>query len=468
MTIDTMAFTADDGALAVTLMVGEKMDDVPFTTLQDINAQTVVATESARRVVLAVLNVHGIAKLGDEDDGDEAAARAIMRECRDYEADTNGYLARHVDEDGDEVEQEAPIPEPIVAAAPAQTAAPVEAVQDFGLIPQAIHVPAPSVKGRIRFIDRPANTLFPGVGSRYEHEMVPTAKWETKKPRIPERDQHYSFPGFATKVMISAIRRRRNVAAVGDPGCGKTEFFKQFGYAIGLPVHVVPFDGSLTRAEIIGSFRQVATPTGSATPFIDGLLPTFIQQPCIIVLDEFDQADPDMQYVLHKLYEGEGITIMEDGGRFVERHENCYLVAAANTKGRGSENGLTHARHEMSEATRDRFPYWLNFTYLPPAKEAATIAAKTSLSDSLSPKLVEVATAIRNCYKTGQIAQPCSLRQLLDAAELSEDFASRGDDVALAIACDTVMVGRANPDDAAIIREAVNQTLGVDLETLEY
>lgn len=468
MTIDTMAFTADDGALAVNLMVDAAMDDVPFTTLHDINAITLSTTMKIRKSVLTVLKMHGITSLGDDCLGEESAARAIIRECGELEADPDAYLKR-LGENSDQASDDGKDPEDAPVVAAPVTAAAQPADQPFGLIPQVAVTPAaaPQPAAKIRFVDQPAKALFPGMGARYDLEMVPTAKWLTAKPTIPEPDRHYSFPGFQTKVMISAVRRRKNVVAVGDPGCGKTEFFKQFGYAIGLPVHVVPFDGSLNRAEIIGSFRQVATPTGSATPFIDGLLPTFIQQPCIIVLDEFDQADPDMQYVLHKLYEGEGITIMEDGGRFVPRHEHCYIVGAANTKGRGSENGLTHARHEMSEATRDRFPYWLNFTYLPPEKESATITAKTGISAAMATKLVTIGTAVRTVYNTGELSQPCSLRQLLDVADLTPDFSEQGDDISLALACEVVMVGRANPDDVPIIREAINQTLNVDLETLE-
>lgn len=465
MTTETMAYTADDGALAMSKMVAAKMDDVSFTNIQQINAATMTATNEARSLVMEVLKLHGVNELGDEDMGDEQAAVSLIRECETYAEDPDAYIEKVLGDDGDDdvaTEAEAALPLPTAIAEPL-----VQPIQDFGLAPVAAPVRVAVPEAKIRFIDRAAKGLFPGIGARYEREMAPSVKWETPKPHMPARDEHYSFPGFATKIMISAIRRRANVVATGDPGCGKTEFFKQFGLAIGLPVHVIPFDGSLDRSAIIGSFRQIATPTGSATPFVDGLLPTYIQQPCIIVLDEFDQADPDMQYVLHKFYEGEGITIMEDGGRFVARHENCYIVAAANTKGRGSSNGLTHARHEMSEATRDRFPYWLTFTYLPAEKEAATITAKTGLDAALSPKLVTVATAIRTAYNTGSIEQPCSMRQLLDAAALSADFRTLGDDVALALACDVVMVGRANSEDTGIIREAINQSLNVDLETLE-
>ena len=193
-----------------------------------------------------------------------------------------------------------------------------------------------------------------------------------------------------------------------------------------------------------------------------GLLPTIIQTPCIIDFDEMDQCDPDLQYMLHSLYEGEGLDIKEDGGRFIKRHEHCYLVATANTKGRGSDNGLTHARHEMSEATRDRYSYWLEFTYLPKDKEVAVITKKTGLDADRAGKLVDIGTSIRNGYKTGSVSQPCSLRQLLDVAE-SADGLGYDPMLGLALACDTVMVGRANSEDVATIREYVKNSTDKDL-----
>src|SRR3546814_13462562 len=80
--------------------------------------------------------------------------------------------------------------------------------------------------------------------------------------------------------------------------------------------------------------------------------------------------------MLHPGYEGESLTIQEDGGTYIPRHPHCYIVATANTKGRGSDSGLTHARFEMSEATSDRFPYWLSFTFMKAPQEIKTIRSE--------------------------------------------------------------------------------------------
>lgn len=454
-----MLFCANDAALAVDKMTEEASNDISFESRTQFEADFARVSNDVRNQVLNVMKIHGLTQLGNKDDGTEDGAEKVIDAVRSYAADPAGYVTRVFPSDGPSAPSDAA--EEVSAAVEAPPPSPTA----FEQAAKAPVIDQPT--GKIRFVPRPAGTLFAGLNADYANDLVPTAVWETPKPVILDPDPDYHFSGYQVALMAMAIEERKNVIATGDPGCGKTEFFKQFGSRIGLPVNKIPFDGNLTRAEIIGSFRQIATPTGSETPFVLGLIPRLIQQPGIIVLDEIDQADPDIMYMLHPVFEGEGLTIQEEGGIFIPRHEHCYIVATANTKGRGSDTGLTHARHEMSEATRDRFPYWLNFTFMKEDAETKTIVAKTGLAEPLARKLVQVANQIRTAYSTGEISQTCSLRQMLDVAPVYRRFSSRGDLPALALGIDAVMIGRANTDDANGIREWVKQSLNVDLETIE-
>lgn len=469
MTVEALKFTADDVALAIQTMTDEAQADISYVDKAQMNRDMQSAANRVSAEVSAAMQLHGITAAGDPDLGDPRAVEAIRREVESYKADPMAFIDR-LDAAADAAIAEAEVvalPEP-AAVTPVATPAVARVPANEFIVPPVAAPPPAVMAPKVDYVPRPIKGLFPGVSNDYATELVPTAKWKgDAKPHIGTPDPHYCFDGFQVKVMAAALRRRKNVMAVGKPGCGKTEFFKQFAARIGLPYNGITFDGQLSRAEIIGSFRQIATPEGSATPFIDGLIPTLIQRPGILCLNEVDQCDPDIQYMLHDMYEGGGLTIQEDGGRFVPRHPDCFIVATANSKGRGSENGLTHARHEMSEATRDRYPVWLNFTYLDEVKEAETIAAKTTLAHNMAESLVAIGNMIRQGYEVGEVAQPCSLRQLLDAAEFAEEFATRGPDIALALAIDLVVIGRANDDDALQISEYVKQKLAVDLTTLE-
>lgn len=450
-------FTADDAELAIDLLTEEATRDIPFDNLSQFETDCRNAGSRVRGRFAPILRLQAIAPSGGNPTaGDPAAAQALITELKQFEADPAAYTDQ-LNGTPTEPEPTSPAPAHIAPSAPMP-------------IPENHAAPAtPVTNSALSFIERPAVDIFGDIDPRYRTELVPTVKWADPAlaPATGSRDPHYAHDGFAIKIMAAALRKRRNVMATGEPGCGKTEFFKQFGAGIGLPVHKIPFDGTLSRADIIGSFRQVATASGSETPFFDGLIPRLITQPCIIILDEIDQADPDIQYMLHNVYEGEGLTIQEDSGRYVPRHRHCYIVATANTKGRGSDNGLTHSRFDMSEATRDRFSYWLEFSYLAPDREARTIALKTGIDATLAGHLVTVAGLIRDGWRAGALSQPCSLRQLLDCADLSQEFAAQDQDVAMALAIDTVIGGRANAEDKAAIRDFVRQVLAVDLETLE-
>jgi len=475
MTVQTVAYTAHDAALAISIMTNEATADIETTDMVQFAAQFNAAETRVRNTVASVMKIHGVRTDGDQDEGDDAAAASIVAACARFTADPTAYL-REIAEEDDEDDAPEPVAVPVVASAAipvhvsavplvavADTSEDPSLIQDFGTVLQP-YVPPIVKPADIRIVERVARDVFAGLPDTMATMTVPTARWKGDAPAIMVPDEHFDFDPYAVRVMSLAIRKRKNVFATGDPGCGKTEFFKQFAARMGLPFHKVAMDGSISRPDVLGSFRQIATPTGSATPFILGLLPTIIQTPCIIDFDEMDQCDPDLQYMLHSLYEGEGLDIKEDGGRFIKRHEHCYLVATANTKGRGSDNGLTHARHEMSEATRDRYSYWLEFTYLPKDREVAVIMKKTGLDADRAGKLVDIGTSIRNGYKTGVVSQPCSLRQLLDVAEAADGL---GYDpmLGLAFACDTVMVGRANVEDVANIREYIKMSTDKDLTT---
>jgi cobaltochelatase CobS len=469
MSVATATFTPSDAALAISNMTEAAARDIPFTKQAQYDRDYTDAEDRVRNTVTSVMRAHGLGIAGDRDEGTDAGAEAVARACAEFENDPAAYIASL---QAEEPEIQA-VPVPIRAVETEAAALPLgashatetdsELIESFDAL-EMPHVPqAPTAT--MRFVDRIMSDVFPDLPSEMGTMTVPTARWTGEAPQIGVVDEHYSFDGYALRYMALAMRNRKNIIATGEPGCGKTEFFKQFAARVGLPFYKLPMDGSLSRPDIIGSFRQVATSKGSATPFVLGLLPTIIQTPCIIDLDEIDQADPDLQYMLHSLYEGEGLRIQEDGGRFIARHPNCYLVATANTKGRGSDNGLTHARNEMSEATRDRYAYWLEFSYLPKDKEVKVISAKSGIDMDRAGKLVDIGNSIRDAYRTGSVSQPCSLRQLLDVAD-SADGLGYDPMLGLALACETVIIGRANPEDAVSIRDYVKNSTNKDLNAV--
>lgn len=275
---------------------------------------------------------------------------------------------------------------------------------------------------------------------------------------VPRIDPHYIFDGAALAKALYAIDAGENLTFVGPPGCGKTTITKQLAARLGRPFYRIPIDGEMRRTEIIGGFKQVADANGSRTQWFDGLLTKGITEPSIIDLDEIDRGDPDLLYAAHAVLEREGISILEDAGRYVPMHPDCSILATANTKGRADVNGLYASVNEMSVATHDRIPFWHDCDYQSQEDEASMLERKVPglLADD-AKKIAKIAAGLRVVFKEGRMRTSFSARQTIAAGRYAVFLTNSGiTRNALKDAITAVFETRAVDEaDGALIREAI-------------
>jgi MoxR-like ATPase len=269
----------------------------------------------------------------------------------------------------------------------------------------------------------PPDCLRSDGDSTFDTDMFLNSKidrWRADRrlPNVPTVDPHYRFGREALATLMSAIRCDKRFMLVGPTGCGKTSFYEQVAARMRLPFFRIPIDGEMRRRDIVGGYIQKTSPTGSYTEWQDGILVTAYAMPCLIDLDEFDRSDTDLAYAAAEALEGKPLQIVEQPGRTVPKHPGCCIAAAANTKGGGDPTGLYAVQTTLSEATRNRFAYWLDHDYLTVEQEAELIGTRfPRIQKAIATTIAEIASDLRRALKAETIRTACSTRQVLDIAE---------------------------------------------------
>ena len=208
------------------------------------------------------------------------------------------------------------------------------------------------------------------LGLPTNHDLpVNVLSWSFDHPGIPAKIEGYHFRPELVDSLAYALTVNERIYLSGHTGTGKSSLVDQVAAYLNWPVVRVNFDSEISRMDLIG--REVLTQEDGTTvsKFVDGILPTAMQQPCVLLLDEIDFVRPDVAYVLQRLLETDGeLVITEDGGRRVKPHPLFRIVATGNTKGQGDETGHYTGARTQSAAFLDRFCVWADVPYLDPAQ----------------------------------------------------------------------------------------------------
>jgi len=241
------------------------------------------------------------------------------------------------------------------------------------------------------------------LGLPTNHDLpVNVLSWSFDHPGIPAKIEGYHFRPELVDSLAYALTVNERIYLSGHTGTGKSSLVDQVAAYLNWPVVRVNFDSEISRMDLIG--REVLTQEDGTTvsKFVDGILPTAMQQPCILLLDEIDFVRPDVAYVLQRLLETDGeLVITEDGGRRVKPHPLFRIVATGNTKGQGDETGHYTGARTQSAAFLDRFCVWADVPYL----DAAQITEMTGKSEIAAYYAEHVAAFI-----DGQVNLPLSPR----------------------------------------------------------
>lgn len=289
---------------------------------------------------------------------------------------------------------------------------------------------------------------------------VPTLEWIEENPDVPVIDPSFRFYAPVLADALDCIVNGEIPWIYGESGCGKSEFFAQIAARLRFPLIRLNMDSHLTRADLVGTNRLIAGENGQPVmKFIKGLVPRALSVPAILLIDEMDLGDPEIMPVLQPVLEGNGMRLLEDGGKYVRPHEWSRIVVTANTIGLGSTNQMYVNAHEQSAATRDRIARYIEMPYLPADKELEVVMARVPDADQeFARKVIQLAGKVREGYRLNEIHQVFSTRTVLRAIRRHAKFAPLyGDDLqATHSTLEVTVLNRCDDTSRAVVKGLID------------
>lgn len=180
----------------------------------------------------------------------------------------------------------------------------------------------------------------------------PNAISEYDVALVPRRDPLYvPFGDFKDVEVILASKNFFPLFVVGMSGNGKTFMIEQAASRTGRPLIRIQMSRETDEDDLIGGFRLV----NGETKFIKGPAIRAMEQGAVLLIDEADRSDPGKVMCLQGILEGKPYYIKKTGELIVPV-EGFTVVATANTKGRGSDDGRYVAAGILDDAWLERFP----------------------------------------------------------------------------------------------------------------
>ena len=242
---------------------------------------------------------------------------------------------------------------------------------------------------------------------------------------IPEKDDLFvPFGNFKTVRDIIKSQMFYPVFITGLSGNGKTYMVEQACAAMKREVIRVNFTVETDEDDLIGGFRLV----DGDTKFFKGPLIKAMERGAVLLADEIDLANPAKVMCMQSILEGKGYFIKKTG-EYITPAPGFNVVATANTKGKGSDDGRFIGTNILNEAFLERYPITCEQEY--PAlsvekKILDKVAATVNVSDdTFIQKLVDWADIIRKTFKDGGVDEIISTRRLVHIIKAYSIFNDR-------------------------------------------
>ena len=229
---------------------------------------------------------------------------------------------------------------------------------------------------------------------------------------VPDKDDTFiKFGNFTDIKNIIKSKLFYPTFITGLSGNGKTFSVEQACAQLKRELIRVNITIETDEDDLIGGFRLV----DGATVWHDGPVIQALNRGAVLLLDEVDLASNKI-LCLQSILEGNGV-FLKKIGKFVRPANGFNVIATANTKGKGSDDGRFIGTNVLNEAFLERFPVTFEQDYPGPASEQKilmNVADTVGVNDpQFCQRLCDWSDIIRKTFYDGGIEDLISTRRLV-------------------------------------------------------
>ena len=236
---------------------------------------------------------------------------------------------------------------------------------------------------------------------------APAAIPSVEQNLIPEKDDSFvKFGNFTDIKKIISSRLFYPTFITGLSGNGKTFSVEQACAQLGRELIRVNITIETDEDDLVGGFRLV----DGNTAWHNGPVIEALERGAVLLLDEIDLASNKI-LCLQSILEGKGV-FLKKIGKWIKPSTGFQVIATANTKGKGSDDGRFIGTNVLNEAFLERFPVTFE-------QEYPTVAIETKILNKLCDdsnfckRLADWADIIRKTFYDGGIEEIISTRRLV-------------------------------------------------------
>ena len=200
------------------------------------------------------------------------------------------------------------------------------------------------------------------------------------------------------------------IFVTGLSGNGKTLMIEQVHAKLNKELIRVNITIETDEDDLLGGFRLV----NGETKFVPGPVIEAMERGCTLLLDECDLGSNKI-LALQPVLEGKGV-FLKKVNKWVNAKDGFNVMATANTKGKGSEDGRFIGTNILNEAFLERFAITLEQPYATATTEKKIVMGSMTkykkVDEEFATNLITWADVIRKTFYDGGVDEVISTRRL--------------------------------------------------------